>query len=127
DILPSSILAEFNCDNLANFAAPGSSCAGLSGRGPITTLQDLANCIQCIAEFKVDCLDSLAVPANGGELAGCNPLCGNGKLDGHCSVTTAKLCSSSLDCPGETCIPTETCDDGNPATGDSCPGNCSIA
>jgi hypothetical protein len=30
--------------------------------GPITTLDDVVDCIACVAEFKGDCLDALAVP-----------------------------------------------------------------
>jgi hypothetical protein len=125
-VLPDSIGNLFDC---ANLTVPGASasCAGASGRGPITTVADLTTCIQCLTEFKVDCADRMAVPATGGMFAECNPLCGNGKIDGHCSVATSTVCGSTLDCPtGESCIPIETCDDGNSVSGDSCPSNCVI-
>ena len=116
----------FNCSNLT---VPGASasCAGVSGRGPISTLKELVDCIACVTEFKIDCTTRLANPSAGALFPECNPLCGNGLFDGHCSTTTGTLCSSSLDCPaGETCVPTETCDDSNSATGDTCPGNCNV-
>lgn len=116
----------FNCSNLT-VPNGGPACAGVTGRGPITTLQDLVNCIQCVTEFKVDCTDRIAAPATGALFAECNPRCGNALTEGHCSTTTATVCASALDCPsGETCVPVETCDDGNSSTGDSCPGNCSV-
>ena len=130
DALPDNVGNLFNC---ANFTDPngGPACAGATGRGPINTLEDLANCIECLTEFKVDCADRIAAPMVGTTaqpvFAQCNPLCGNGKIDGHCSVTTATTCGSTLDCPsGESCIPVETCDDGNAASGDNCPSNCII-
>ena len=36
----------------------GGSCAG-----PISTLQDIVHCVDCVAEFKDDCIDPLSVPA----------------------------------------------------------------
>ena len=115
----------FNCNN---FTVPGGAqCAGVSGRGPISSLQDLVTCIGCVTEFKVDCVNRLVTPSEGAVFPECNPVCGNNIPDGHCSTTTTTRCGSTLDCPsGETCVPVETCDDGNAATGDSCPGNCAI-
>src|SRR6185369_14193404 len=47
----------------------GASCAG-----PINTLSDLIDCVNCVTEFKVDCTDRAAVPWNsGGYPAQCNP------------------------------------------------------
>jgi hypothetical protein len=126
DALPDDVGNLFTC---ANFTVPGApvSCAGANGRGAINTLDDLAQCIQCLTEFKVDCTDRIAAPATGAVFPECNPLCGNGKIDGHCSVTTTSTCGSTLDCPsGESCVPIETCDDGNAVSGDTCPSNCVI-
>ncbi|MBI3783284.1 MAG: hypothetical protein HY270_07770 [Deltaproteobacteria bacterium] len=125
DFAPDAIGNTFSC---ANFTDPngGPNCSG-----PINTLQDLANCIQCVTEFKVDCTDRIAAPQVGTTaqpvFAQCNPTCGNSKIDGRCSVTTGTNCFSTLDCPsGESCIPIETCDDGNAVSGDTCPSNCFI-
>ena len=108
---------------------PGTStsCAGPTNRGDISTVADLANCIACVADFSTSCTDRLSAPAGGAPFPECNPLCGNGKIDGHCSNDSTKLCGSSLDCTPGTCIPFETCDDGNAASGDNCPANCSVA
>ncbi len=47
----------------------GGSCAGA-----ISTLQDLVDCVDCVTEFKVDCVDQAAVPWNAGSYpAECNP------------------------------------------------------
>ena len=127
DILPQDISTLTNCPNVTPPGA-AASCAGATGRGPINTLQDLADCITCLTEFKVDCTDSIAAPGVAGALSSsCNPLCGNSKIDGSCSNDSTRLCGSTLDCvsPG-TCVPFENCDDGNSATGDNCPGNCFI-
>lgn len=126
DLAPDSIGNLLTCPNLT---VPGAatSCAGTDGRGEIKTLQDLANCLECITEFKVDCLNRMATPSEGALFSQCNPLCGNGKIDGTCSNDAAKLCASSLDCtsPG-VCNPIETCDDGNAVSGDACPANCVV-
>lgn len=80
----------------------GASCAA-----PIDDVADLANCLACVAEYKVDCTDALAATFGGvatNELsAACNPVCGNGKIDLG-----------------------ETCDDGNILDGDGCPSDCTI-
>jgi hypothetical protein len=126
DALPDNIGNLFTCPNVT-VPNGGPACGGTDGRKAINTLDDLAECIQCLTEFKVDCTDRIAVPATGAVFPECNPLCGNGKIDGHCSVTTGTTCGSTLDCPsGETCIPIETCDDGNSVSGDTCPSNCVI-
>jgi hypothetical protein len=69
----------------------GGSCAA-----PIGTLDDLAGCIGCIAEFSVDCADRVAVPAFATYPAECNP------PPGTCSPGV--MCDTSFDCPaGYTC------------------------
>jgi hypothetical protein len=47
--------------------AEGPSCGGA-----ITTLQDAVDCIGCVARFKTDCLDTLAVPWGASYPASCN-------------------------------------------------------
>ena len=46
----------------------GASCAG-----PVTTLQDLVDCVGCVTEFKVDCMDRATVPEFETYPAECNP------------------------------------------------------
>ncbi|HUI24591.1 MAG TPA: hypothetical protein VL403_00800 [Candidatus Kryptonia bacterium] len=124
DQKPDQISTVFTCPN---FTAPGSvTCAAIAGQ-PVSSAEDLFTCLDCMTEFKVDCVDRLATPSAGALFPECNPLCGNGKIDGRCSNDSTKLCSSSLDCvnPG-VCVPFETCDDGNAVSGDSCPANCVI-
>lgn len=81
----------------------------IPGAGPgcaatIADMQDLAECVRCLTEFKVDCAHRAANPGGGAVPAECNPTCGNGSIDAG-----------------------ETCDDGNSESGDACPSDCSIA
>src|SRR5262249_38287161 len=109
---------------------PGAStsCAGPTNRGDISTVADLAACIACVADFSTSCTDRLSAPGGGAPYAECNPLCGNGKIDGSCSNDSTKLCISTTDCvsPGK-CVPFETCDDSNSQSGDNCPADCKVA
>ncbi len=41
--------------------------------GAVTTLTDLVACVDCVTEFKVDCLDALAAPHQGSYPVECNP------------------------------------------------------
>lgn len=80
----------------------GASCAG-----PIDTPAQLADCLACVAEYKVDCADAVASTFSSGSneiAAECNGTCGNGSID-----------------------PGETCDDGNILDGDACPSDCAVA
>jgi cysteine-rich repeat protein len=74
----------------------GSNCAE-----QIETVQDVAECLVCMNEYKTLCADAAASPV--ALPAVCNPTCGNGSID-----------------------PGETCDDGNVVDGDGCPSNCVI-
>lgn len=124
DLKPDQASGLFTCPNLGPAPSGPAACSGIAGQ-PITTAEDLAKCVDCIVEFKVDCTDSIA---NGSVPVFCNPLCGNGKIDGTCTGGTnaGNACISSLDCPGGSCTPTETCDDGNSVSGDTCPATCNI-
>ncbi len=77
----------------------GSSCGGF-----LSSIEDVADCLTCVAEYKSTCNDFLGAPSNGAHPSACNQLCGNGKIDSG-----------------------ETCDDGNVVDGDACPANCSIS
>lgn len=74
----------------------GSACAG-----QIRNVEDFAQCLVCMNEYKVLCADAAAGP--GTLPAICNPNCGNGAINAG-----------------------ETCDDGNVVDGDSCPSSCVI-
>ncbi|HVN87591.1 MAG TPA: hypothetical protein VMW17_22370 [Candidatus Binatia bacterium] len=124
DLKPDQASGLFTCPNL-----PGpASCTSIAGQ-PINTAEDLAKCLDCLVEFKVDCTDRIATPSLGALPAFCNPTCGNGKIDGTCTggSNAGNACLSSLDCPGGICTPIETCDDSNSVSGDTCPASCNIA
>lgn len=93
--------------DVSDIGAPVTCPAVGTCGGPIDTVVQLANCLACVAEFKVDCNDALAATFTSGtnELASaCNALCGNGTINAG-----------------------ETCDDGNVSDGDACPSDCTIA
>jgi len=69
--------------------------------GVMATVQDYANCLACVNDFKATCGDFQGAPSNGSYPAECNSLCGNSKIDAG-----------------------ESCDDGNVADGDACPADC---
>ena len=56
DIEPADIGFAGTCPNVA---VPGGAACG----GSVTTLADLVGCVSCVTEFKVDCVDRVAVPA----------------------------------------------------------------
>ncbi|MCC6763030.1 MAG: hypothetical protein IT293_00060, partial [Deltaproteobacteria bacterium] len=70
------------CDGVSDLTAAtigfASSCpavtvpGGASCAGGITTLQDIVDCVDCVAEFKVDCADRAAVPWGAAYPAECN-------------------------------------------------------
>jgi cysteine-rich repeat protein len=97
DLIPSAVGAPLSCPNVT--VPGGASCGNF-----INTVQDIANCIACLDEYKSTVLDFIAAPSNGAYPATqANPLCGNGKIDVG-----------------------ETCDDGNVVDGDGCPRTCVI-
>jgi hypothetical protein len=56
DLTPAQIGFAGNC-NAVTVPNGGPSCSGA-----IATLQDLADCVECVAQFKTDCTDILGVP-----------------------------------------------------------------
>jgi hypothetical protein len=67
DFTPSAIGFQSQCPSVT---VPGGSACG----GSINSLQDIVDCVDCLAEFKVDCADRLAVPWSGlGYPSQCNP------------------------------------------------------
>ncbi len=73
---------------------------GTTCEQPIATLADIAECVACLTEFKVDCADRAAVPWATAYPGECNPGCGNGILE------FGEVCDGGDDaaCPGE-CAP----------------------
>jgi hypothetical protein len=65
DLTPAQIGFVANCPSVT--VPGGSSCAK-----PITTLQDIVDCVDCVTEFKNDCVDRLAVPALSAYPSECN-------------------------------------------------------
>ena len=92
DLTPAAIGFPADC---AELTIPG----GASCQQPIATLADIVECVDCIAEFKVDCVDRLAVPWAASYPGECNPGCGNGILE------TGEECDGAAGpCPGS-CAP----------------------
>jgi hypothetical protein len=61
------------CPSVCNAVTTPAACATTCG-APIVVLSDLVTCVDCMTEFKVDCMDALAVPEFVSPLpAECNP------------------------------------------------------
>jgi len=99
DFLPSEIGFPSQCPDLK--VPDGPSCGGT-----VSTLEGLVECVSCVTQFQVDCLDALTVPWNGPYPLECNSAagCGNGRREG------AEACDGGDDaaCPGQ-CQPDCTC------------------
>lgn len=92
DLTPAAIGFPADCAELA--IPDGPSCAQ-----PIATLADIVECVDCIAEAQVDCVDRLAVPWAASYPGECNPGCGNGLLE------SGEECDGAAGaCPGS-CAP----------------------
>jgi hypothetical protein len=66
DASPGAVGFATNCPSVT--IPGGSSCAGA-----ITTAEDIVDCVDCVSEFKADCLDALSVPMFGTYPTECNP------------------------------------------------------
>jgi hypothetical protein len=51
---------------------PGPSTAAVPCSATVTTLEDLIRCVDCVTEFKVDCIERAKVPGFGALPAECN-------------------------------------------------------
>jgi|GEM_PF-1379598 len=82
----------------------GPSCGAI---GVLNTVGKVVDCVACVTEFNVDCVDRIAVEGVSDYPAECNgssaPVCGNGLTEAG-----------------------ESCDDGNLVDGDTCPSTCVI-
>ena len=79
---------------------PGGTACG----GRVRSLEDLVDCVDCVTEFKVDCLDAAAVPWAAAYPAECSQTCGNDLRE------DTEACDGTDDaaCPG-LCQPDCTC------------------
>ncbi len=129
DIAPSAIGFSSSCPAVT---VPGGASCG----GTITTLQDLVTCVDCVTEFKADCLDPLAVPAIRPYPAECHTVSSTPTATPASTATrtrtptpvntptgptvtpTASLCGNNTVNPGEDC-------DGTDDAG--CQGQCSAS
>ncbi len=74
DLTPAQILASGSpmCPDVTVPAGPGRPALGCARA--ITTLADLIFCVDCVSEFKVDCVDPARIPESFATVAGeCNP------------------------------------------------------
>ena len=65
DLTPTTIGFPSNCPNVT---VPGGASCG----GAVTDLSKLVDCVDCVSEFKVDCVDALAAPSAKSYPAECN-------------------------------------------------------
>jgi hypothetical protein len=96
DFTPAQIGFAATCPAVTVPGPPPVAC-GL----PITTLTDMVACVDCVTEFKVDCVDSLAVPWGNPYPPQCNPGCGNNLVE------APEECDGTDDaaCPGQCVAP----------------------
>ena len=117
DLSPSDIGFPLTCPDVT--IPGGSSCSNA-----IVDLQDIVQCVDCVTEFKVDCLDRLAVP----EFVPYPPEC-----NGATSTTTVTTSSTTTTtgpglCGNGVVDPSEPCDPSSPTGAFTCaPGEvCSV-
>jgi len=103
DLTPAAIGFVGNCPAVS--VPGGASCAG-----PINTLQDLVDCVDCVTEFKVDCMDRAAVPWS---TAGYPPECNPGALPTPTRTATPVVATPTAT---RTATPTVTATTGLTAT-----------
>ncbi len=133
DLAPSTIGFGATCPAVT---VPGGASCG----GSVATLQDLVTCVDCVTEFKADCLDALAVPGVRPYPpechAGTNPATptptatsapatptstatsGGGATNPTATATPNPTCGNNTIDPGEDCDGTD---------GGVCPGQCSAS
>jgi hypothetical protein len=93
DFTPAQIGFPANCPSVT---IPGGAACG----GAVTTLQDLVDCVDCVSEFKADCLDPLPVPSVVAYPAECNaggaPACASTPND---TPTPCPTATPGIMCP----------------------------
>ncbi len=105
DLTPAQIGFPASCPSVT---VPGGSACG----GTVGTLQQLVNCVDCVSDFKGECVDRLATPTIGSYPTECSgappppPTCGNDALDagedcdGTSDAACPGLCTASCVCGG---------------------------
>jgi hypothetical protein len=94
DVTPAQIGFASSCPPFVPFSSP--SCAA-----PITDADSIVDCVDCVTDFKTDCMDAAAVPGPRGPLpANCNP--------GATTTSTSTSSSTSGSSSSSTTGPTTT-------------------
>jgi hypothetical protein len=70
DFTPAQIGFPARCPSVT--VPPGPSTAAVPCAGAVSTLEDLIRCVDCVTEYKVDCIERAKVPAYGALPAECN-------------------------------------------------------
>lgn len=91
DVTPAQVGFVSNCPAFTPFSSP--SCAA-----PVTTADAIVDCVDCVTDFKTDCMDAAAVPGLLPLPSNCNP----GAPTTTSSSTPATTSSSSSAPPGST-------------------------
>ena len=100
DLTPAQIGFASSCPDVT---VPGRSSCG----GAILDLQDVVDCVDCVTEFKVDCVDRLAVPGLASYPPECNAGATTTTTTSSTTTTTAPVtCGNGMVDPGEPCDPT---------------------
>ncbi len=112
DLAPTTIGFSSTCPSVT---VPGGASCG----GPVTNLQQLVGCVDCVNDFKTACVDALAVPAVRSYPAECHAGAPNP------TVTPTSAGATASPTPGGGTTPTRTATPGGGATPTATPsGTC---
>jgi hypothetical protein len=111
DLSPAQIGFAANCPNVT--VPGGPTCAHA-----ITTVQDIVDCVDCVTEFKADCVNALAVPAQRSYPPECN---GGGLTPTPASTATRTATPNPTQTPNATPTTTATATACPDLTGQACP------
>ncbi len=111
DLTPATIGFAATCPSVT---VPGGPACG----GPVTTLTQLVDCVDCVTEYKADCLDALAAPGLKSYPAECN---GGAPVPTTTPTPGATATRTATPGPGATATRTATPGGGGP-TATATPG-----